>query len=72
MTFLDIHTHILPNVDDGAKNMETAIKLLEMLKEQGVTDVVATPHFYPDEDNAEEFAKTVETAYNNAVAAFSE
>lgn len=65
MTFLDIHAHVLPNVDDGAKNMETAINLLEMLKEQGVTDVVATPHFYPDEDNAEEFAKTVETAYNN-------
>ena len=65
MTFLDIHAHVLPNVDDGAKDMETAVKLLEMLREQGVTDVVATPHFYPDEDNAEEFAKTVETAYNN-------
>lgn len=65
MAFLDIHSHILPQVDDGAKDMETAIKLLEMLKEQSVTDVIATPHFYPDEDNAEEFIDTVENAYNN-------
>ncbi len=65
MTYLDIHAHILPSVDDGAKDMETTIKLLEMLKEQGVTDVIATPHFYPDEDNAEEFADVVWSAYNN-------
>ncbi|MBR6502498.1 MAG: hypothetical protein IKT42_03570 [Clostridia bacterium] len=65
MAFLDIHSHILPQVDDGAKDIETSIKLLEMLKEQSVTDVIATPHFYPDEDNAEEFIDTVENAYNN-------
>ena len=55
MTFLDIHSHILPAIDDGAKDMETALALLEMLKSQGVTDVIATPHFYPDEDNAEDY-----------------
>lgn len=65
MTFLDIHAHVLPNVDDGAKDMETAVKLLEMLKEQGVTDVIATPHFYPIEDSIEEFVEIVDTAYNN-------
>lgn len=64
MTYLDIHAHILPQVDDGARDMETAIKLLEMFKEQGVTDVVATPHFYPDTDNAEEFAEIVKDAYS--------
>ena len=65
MTFLDIHAHILPNVDDGAKNMETSIKLLEMLKEHGVTDVIATPHFYPNEDNVEEFVDVVKSAYSD-------
>ena len=65
MTFLDVHSHILPNVDDGAKDMETSVKLLEMLKEQGVTDVIATPHFYPIEDSIEEFVEIVDTAYNN-------
>ena len=58
MAFLDIHSHILPQVDDGAKDIETSIKLLEMLKEQGVTDVIATPHFYPNENNVEEFVDT--------------
>lgn len=63
MTFLDIHSHILPKVDDGAKDIETAIKLLEILKDQGVTDVIATPHFYPDRDRTEEFAQKTLAAY---------
>ena len=52
---LDIHAHILPNVDDGAKNLENAITLLEMMAQQGITDVIATPHFYPSEATLEEF-----------------
>lgn len=63
--FLDIHAHILPAVDDGAQNMEMAIALLEILKQQGVTDVIATPHFYPDTDNAEEFVDVVRNSYND-------
>ncbi len=63
MQYLDIHAHILPAVDDGARDMETTIRLLEMLLEQGVTAVIATPHFYPETDNAEEFAELVERAY---------
>lgn len=64
MTFLDIHAHILPDVDDGAKDMQTAITLLEMMKEQGITHVIATPHFYPDTDSAEEFAEQIGQTYN--------
>ena len=43
---LDIHSHILPGVDDGAKNTEESLELLRMMKSQGITDVIATPHFY--------------------------
>lgn len=68
MTFLDIHSHILPKIDDGARDMTTAITLLEMLKEQGVTDVIATPHFYPDTDNAEEFFELTKAAYKELKA----
>ncbi len=42
---LDIHSHILPNVDDGARDIETSIKLLGMMASQGISDVIATPHF---------------------------
>ena len=42
---LDIHSHVLPAVDDGAKDLKEALKILKMMKEQGVDVVVATPHF---------------------------
>ena len=42
--FVDIHTHLLPGVDDGAPNMEMAVKLLRLAKENGTEAVVLTPH----------------------------
>lgn len=59
---LDIHSHILPAVDDGAKNLESSIELLKMMKEQGITHVIATPHFYPNDDTIEEFKARVADA----------
>ncbi len=43
---IDIHTHILPRFDDGAKDMHTAVAMLQAQAEQGVTTVVLTPHYY--------------------------
>ncbi len=43
---IDIHTHILPNVDDGARSVEDAQQLLQMEIEQGVKEIVFTPHYY--------------------------
>lgn len=42
--FIDIHTHVLPGVDDGARDMEEACRMLEQAAAQGVTAVIATPH----------------------------
>ena len=42
---IDLHTHILPAMDDGAKNVEESLALLRMEWEQGVTTVMLTPHF---------------------------
>lgn len=52
---IDLHSHILPGMDDGSKNVEESRALLAMLKEQGVTAVVATPHFYPHRETPESF-----------------
>jgi protein-tyrosine phosphatase len=41
---IDIHTHILPNVDDGSKDIKTSIEMIEQEINQGVTDIVLTPH----------------------------
>ena len=56
---LDIHSHILPAVDDGAKNVDDTLSLLEMMRSQGITHVIATPHFYPNDDTIEEFKTRV-------------
>ena len=43
---IDIHTHILPDIDDGADNVSVAAELLRMELNQGVKEVVFTPHYY--------------------------
>lgn len=55
--FFDIHSHILPAVDDGAADLNESIKLLELMQVQGITHILATPHFYPSEDNLADFSK---------------
>lgn len=42
----DFHTHILPEMDDGSRSMETTLRMLEAELSQGVQCVIATPHFY--------------------------
>lgn len=41
----DIHCHILPGVDDGAKCMDTALELLRREYEDGVRQIILTPHY---------------------------
>ena len=41
---VDIHSHILPGVDDGAKTLEDSLEMLRLAAESGTTDIVATPH----------------------------
>ena len=43
---IDIHSHIIPKIDDGAKDLETSLKLLEIAKNSGTKGIVATPHYY--------------------------
>lgn len=43
--FVDIHTHILPGVDDGAADLAGAMKLLRMAHEDGTSAIVLTPHY---------------------------
>lgn len=44
--YTDIHCHILPRVDDGARNMEQAMGMLHMAYDEGIRTVVLTPHFH--------------------------
>lgn len=55
MTVVDFHSHILPGMDDGSSSVEMSMAMLRMEAEQGVRHVIATPHFYPQNDTLERF-----------------
>ena len=42
---IDIHCHILPGIDDGAKTMDESLLILKKAEQAGVTDIVLTPHY---------------------------
>ena len=42
--YIDIHCHILPEVDDGARNLEESLAMLRQEVKQGVEAVILTPH----------------------------
>jgi len=41
---IDIHSHILPGLDDGAETLEASLAMLKIAAAGGTTDIVATPH----------------------------
>ena len=44
---IDLHSHILPGVDDGAPDLETAIEMAKMASADGITICACTPHIQP-------------------------
>lgn len=45
----DLHSHILPGMDDGCKTVGESMQVLRDSWEQGITAMFATPHYYPVE-----------------------
>ena len=64
---IDLHTHILPGVDDGAKSVQDSLNMLYVQYEQGVDTVVLTPHFYPDREDSTSFLKRRKAAWEELV-----
>lgn len=52
---IDCHSHILPGIDDGSRNVGMSIGMIDMLFSQGVRRIVATPHFRSHQDNVAAF-----------------
>lgn len=46
--FVDIHSHLLPGIDDGAKNLEDSIELICKMSSYGITNFITTPHVLGD------------------------
>lgn len=68
----DLHCHILPGMDDGAKDMDTALQLLRREKEDGVTNIMFTSHFNYERTTVEEYIQKRQKAYEKLIAALGE
>ena len=66
--YIDIHSHILPGVDDGPETMEETIRMLEMAVKEGISTIIATPHYEPGGDNpsVEELRKLLDLVQEEA------
>ena len=59
---IDLHTHILPGIDDGSRDIIMTQQMLLEERQQGIDTVVATPHFYADQMAVESFLRRREQA----------
>ena len=60
----DMHTHILPGVDDGARNIDESLTLINRLSCAGITDICLTPHYYTHRESLTDFLKRRTTAFH--------
>ncbi len=67
--FADIHSHILPRIDDGPRDLENSRQCLRDLSAGGVTHLAFTPHFYPDQKTVEAFLEKREKAHQKILSA---
>lgn len=65
---IDFHSHILPEIDDGAQSVDESIAMLRMLKEQGVNTVALTSHYIATDESPEEFLNKRQEAFETLKA----
>ncbi len=67
----DMHSHLLPGIDDGSPDMETSLHLIRGLKELGFKKLITTPHVMQDmyPNTREEILRSFESLKKNILAA---
>ncbi|KAA8671567.1 tyrosine-protein phosphatase [Clostridium sp. HV4-5-A1G] len=65
---IDIHSHILPGIDDGSKSMEQTLKMLKLTEKDGIKAIVASSHFYRGcyENSCDDIKKLLEKVKSRA------
>lgn len=68
----ECHCHIIPRMDDGAKTVEESLRMIQLMRKQGVERIVATPHFYAHrEKSVNSFLEKRQMAFNKLLEADS-
>ena len=47
MGYIDVHSHVLPGLDDGSRSMEQSLEMLRIAHSEGIEIIIATPHNMP-------------------------
>lgn len=68
--WVDIHSHILPDVDDGSESLEESIDMLKIAYDEGIHHIIATPHYRiglsnPSPEELQNKLKAVQDAARN-------
>lgn len=60
---IDFHSHILPEMDDGSRNVSESIAMLSASKNQGIQTMMATSHYYQSRETIDEFLNRREKSF---------
>lgn len=55
MTYYDMHSHLLPELDDGSESVEMSLQLIKKLCNQSVNNICLTPHYYSNMESISDF-----------------
>lgn len=69
---IDIHSHVLPGIDDGSRDVQMSLEMLQTSAGQGVDLMFFTPHFYADETDPKRFIERRDTAAKKLQEALAE
>ncbi len=69
---IDFHSHILPGMDDGARSVAESVRMLRQSSEQHIGTVVATPHFYRQQESVDSFLERRAAALHQLLDAVSD
>ena len=69
---IDWHSHILPGMDDGSRDTAESVSLINMQAAQGIRTVIATPHFYANDETVDSFLARREAAFTQLNAELPE
>ena len=67
MSVIDFHSHVLPGIDDGSRNSEESLGMLQLSASQGIDVMAATSHFYATEERISSFLPVKAIAKTNKI-----